>query len=165
MEALKAGKKAPSVELSTTAGHHFSLAEALRKGPVVLAFFKISCPVCQFTFPYLERIFQRTKGTNISVVGVSQNNLKDTQFFARQYGVTFPVVLDDPDRYEVSNAYGLTTVPTIFLISQDGTIEVSCVGFVKDDLLDIAKRLGDATKAPAVPVFAKNEDVPAFRAG
>ena len=55
-------------------------------------------------------------------VGVSQNGKKDTLAFLKEYGVTFPVLLDDPDSFAVSNAYGLTNVPTIFWIAQDGTI-------------------------------------------
>ncbi len=33
-----------------------SLEDILGKGPALLAFYKISCPVCQLTAPYLERL-------------------------------------------------------------------------------------------------------------
>ncbi len=55
---IQSGDKAPLFELRDAAGNEYSLAEALRKGPVIAAFFKISCPVCQFTFPFLERLFK-----------------------------------------------------------------------------------------------------------
>ena len=65
----------------------------------------------------------------------------------------------------MSNAYGLTNVPTIFWIAQDGEIEVSSVGWVKADFAEINRRMAEAGKlAPAV-VFQPGEDVRDFRAG
>ena len=53
MPTLSAGKTAPTFQLATTTGERLSLPEALADGPVLLAFFKVSCPTCQFTFPFL----------------------------------------------------------------------------------------------------------------
>src|ERR1035441_10668167 len=54
MAALTAGTKAPDFSLPAMDGSKFSLQEALQHGPVLAAFFKISCPVCQYAFPYFE---------------------------------------------------------------------------------------------------------------
>ena len=51
----------------------------------------------------------------------------------KEFGITFPILLDEREAYPVSNAYGLTNVPTIFWIAQDGEIEVSSVGWIKAD--------------------------------
>ena len=48
--------------------------------------------------------------------------------------------------YPASNAYGLTNVPTIFWIAQDGEIEVSSVGWVKADFEEINRRMADGGK-------------------
>jgi peroxiredoxin len=165
MAALGSGKKAPEFRLSLVNGGEFRLDQALEKGPVVLVFLKISCPVCQFALPYLERIHEAARGKHVSIVGVSQNNLKDTQFFNRQYGITFPVALDDPKAYAVSNAYGITNVPTIFYVGQDGTIEISSVGWAKNDVLEIARRVSEIGKMGEIPVIRPDEDVPGFRGG
>jgi len=53
MTALATGTKAPEFELKTLDGKKFSLRDELANGPVVLAFFKVSCPTCQYTFPFL----------------------------------------------------------------------------------------------------------------
>jgi hypothetical protein len=75
------------------------------------------------------------------------------------------VLLDDTDRYPVSNAYGLTNVPSIFWIAQDGEIEVSSVGWVKADFETISRKMAEAGKiAPAI-LFKRSEDVRDFRAG
>jgi peroxiredoxin len=163
--AIESGKSAPSFSLPLMSGGTFSLADALKQGPVVLAFFKISCPVCQFAFPYLERIHKAVKGKNVSIVGVSQNNKEDTTAFARQYGITFPIALDDPRKYPASNAYGITNVPTIFYVAPDQEIEVSSVGWSKDDIEQVAKRIGEQVRVEKIEVVHAGESVPAFRAG
>jgi peroxiredoxin len=165
MAAIEAGKQAPTFALPLTTGGDFSLAEALGHGPVVLAFFKISCPVCQFAFPYLERIHQAAKGKNVTIVGVSQNGREDTARFAEQYGITFPIALDNPRNYPVSNAYGLTNVPSVFYVAKDGEIDISSVGWSKGDLEQIARKIGEETRAGKIEVIRAGEDVPGFRAG
>ena len=165
MAALEAGQTAPAFSLPLSSGGNFSLAEALRRGPVVLAFFKVSCPVCQFAFPYIERIHQAAKGKNITIIGVSQNTRADTEAFAREFRLTLPIALDDPSRYPVSNAYGLTNVPSVFYIAKDGEIEVSSVGWSKADLEQIARQVGEQAPAEKVEFLRAGEDVPAFRAG
>ncbi len=56
MAALTAGTKLLSFLLPGLDGGNFSLQEALQRGPVLAVFFKVSCPTCQYTFPFLERI-------------------------------------------------------------------------------------------------------------
>src|SRR5262249_5365167 len=121
MPALNPGSTAPEISLPSLNGTgKISLSEARHRGPVIAAFFKISCPVCQFTFPYLERIHRAYGDSKVSVLGISQNNLEDSRSFAKEYNLTFPIALDDTRKYPVSNAYGLNTVPSVFLISPDG---------------------------------------------
>ena len=164
MAALTVGTKASDFELKAMDGQRFSLQEELAHGPVVLAFFKVSCPPCQYAFPFLERL-HKAYGQGVKLLGVSQNNAKDTAAFSKEFGVTFPILLDEIDEYPVSNAYGLTNVPTIFWIAQDGEIQVSSVGWVKADFAEINGKMADAGKiAPAV-MFKPGEDVRDFRAG
>src|ERR1035438_3058568 len=85
--------------------------------------------------------------------------------FNKEFGTTFPVVLDDTRSYPVSNAFGLTNVPTVFWIAQDGEIEVSSVGWLKTDFEEINRRMAEAGKAAPALVFKPGEDVRDFRAG
>lgn len=165
MAALEAGVTAPAFTLSGMSGEKVSLAESLKKGPVVAAFFKISCPVCQYAFPYLERIFRAYATSPVTVAGVSQNEKKETAAFAREYGVSFPLLLDDTSSYPVSNAYGLTNVPSIFLISPGGKVEFSSVGWSKRDLEELNARIARAVGAPPAQIFQPGEDVAEFKAG
>jgi len=164
MTALATGIKAPNFELKTLDGKPFSLAGSLTRGPVVLAFFKVSCPTCQYTFPPLERL-HKAYGAKAQLFGVSQNDAKETAAFVKEFGVTFPILLDDTRSYPVSNAYGLTNVPTIFWIAEDGEVEVSSVGWLKVDFEAINRKMAEAGKiAPAV-VFRPGEAVLDFKAG
>jgi peroxiredoxin len=165
MPALSAGLTAPDFQLHSLAGNPFSLQDALTRGPVVLVFFKISCPTCQYALPFYERLFQAYKGKHVTVAGVSQNNAEDTATFAKEFGITFPLLLDDPVTYSVSNAYGLTNVPTTFWIERDGEIGVSSVGWVKADFEDVNRRLSQAAAVAKAYVFRAGEDVRDYRGG
>lgn len=165
MAALSTGRLAPDFTLPVIDGKQFSLKDALTRGPVLAAFFKISCPVCQFAVPFLERIYKAYGRRNVTIIGVSQNNKKETASFLKQYGLTFPVLLDDTDTYPVSNAYGLTNVPSIFWIAQDGEIEISSVGWIRKDIDEINRKAATTSGEPLHPVFHTGEDVPDFRAG
>ncbi len=164
MPALTAGTAAPKINLPSTKGTKFSLEEALKRGPVAAAFFKISCPVCQFTLPYLERIYKAYPGGKVAIVGVSQDERNYTEEFAREYGITFPLLLDPLDRYPVSNAYDLTNVPTIFLID-GGEVKLSIIGWDKQDMDVLNAEVARSTGVPVRPLFRKGEDVPASKAG
>jgi peroxiredoxin len=166
MPALEAGVQAPEIELHYLDGSKFSLKEARKKGPVVAAFFKVSCPVCQLAFPYLERVFKAyEKSGKFTFVGVSQDNAADTKAFNREFGVTFPVLLDPAGKYPVSKAYGLTNVPTVFLISVDGGIEFSSVSWSKADVEELSRRLALVSDATPAPVFHSAEKVPEYKPG
>jgi len=165
MAALTTGTKAPELELKTLDGKPSSLTAELARGPVVLVFFKVSCPTCQYALPFYERLYKAYGHKGVTLVGVSQNDAKDTAAFNKEFGVTFPVLLDDPHSYPVSNAYGLTNVPTIFWIAQDGEIEVSSVGWVKADFEEINRRMAGAGKTAPAAMFKSGEDVRDFRAG
>lgn len=166
MTHVNAEQSAPGFSLKGLDGKNYSLDTLRQKGPVLAAFFKISCPVCQFTFPFLERLYQRYGGDNVTFLGVSQDDAKATANFARDYRVTFPMVLDEREKgYPASNAYGLTNVPTIFLIDTDGTVRVSSMGFVKNDFERMAAELAEARRIGPAPLFRANESVPANRPG
>jgi peroxiredoxin len=165
MTALSTGTLAPDFTLPDMDNRQFSLKNALARGPVLAVFFKISCPVCQFALPFLERVYKAYGNRNVTIIGISQNDKKDTAAFIKQYGLTLPVLLDDTRTYPASNAYGLTNVPSIFWITQEGEIEISSVGWVRDDLNEINRRAAETTGGPARPLFRAGEDVPDFQAG
>jgi peroxiredoxin len=166
MPALEAGIRAPEIKLTSLDGQKFSLQDALKRGAVVAAFFKVNCPVCQFSFPYIEKIFKAYgQSGKFALVGISQNDAADTRAFNREYGITFPILLDEKGKYPASNAYGLTNVPTVFLISTDGEIESSSVGWSKKDIEQLNQKLAELAGKPAARLFSAGERVPDYKPG
>lgn len=151
----EAGERAPVFRLpqldgGDNGGGDISLAEVAAQGPALLAFFKISCPVCQLAFPFLERIHRAGK---VRIYGVSQNDAADTRGFAKRYGTTFPMLLDSQKSgFPVSNAYGISNVPTIFQIERDGSIGQAIVGWRKQEMA-------------ALGAIREGENVPEWKAG
>lgn len=164
MTHIVAGNIAPGFSLKSLDQKEYSLHTLLERGPVVAAFFKISCPVCQFTFPFLERLYKRYGSSRVTFLGISQDDANSTRKFASEYGVTF-TMLRDEDGYPISNAYGLTNVPTIFLIEPDGKVKVSSTGFDKKDLETIASQLAERRKIALTPLFRPDEVIPANKPG
>jgi len=147
---------APDFDLSSLSGERKTLAGLLASGPVVLAFFKVTCPTCQLTFPFLERLHQ---GGKARIVAISQDDAAATSNFNQRFGVTFTTLLDPKDNgYRVSNAYRITDVPTLFVVEPDGSVSHTVAGFDKATLDSLAGRF-------TTPVFTSQDRVPIFRPG
>ena len=117
-------------------------------------------------FPFLQRLYEAHGMLTVTIVGISQNEKKDTSAFIKQYGVTFPILLEDTHSYPVSNAYGLTNVPSIFWIAEDGEIEVSSVGWIRKDIEELNQRAASASGDGSIlSLFQPGEPVADFRAG
>ena len=164
MTKILTGHAAPQFSLSGVDGKRHSLTEALQHGPAVIAFFKVSCPVCQFTFPYLERIYQSCKSNGIAFWGISQDDARDTREFNHEYGITFPGLIDE-ENYRVSNQYGLTNVPTVLLVAPDGKVRLSFTGFDKQGLEKVSQQLAEHSHAVPTPLFRPDEIVPDYKPG
>lgn len=164
MPMLMAGQPAPAFQLTTTHGEPLSLPVALGKGPLLLAFFKVSCPTCQYTFPFLERLHQQLTGKKAQVWGVAQDNAQHAAQFANTLGVTFPILIDDAP-YKISRQYGLAHVPSIFLIAPDGRIELTSEGFCKTEMLAMQKSLLQTNSIVPAALFPPSERVPEYKPG
>jgi cytochrome c biogenesis protein CcmG/thiol:disulfide interchange protein DsbE len=164
MSVLGVGRPAPQFGLSAIDGKKYSLQEGLKHGPVLAAFFKIACPTCQYTFPFLERLYQQLRSSGVQIWGISQDGVRDSERFAEEYSVTFPILIDDYP-YKLSRAYGLEYVPSIFLIAPEGIIAIESEGFAKRDLLEIQKSLAQALSASVGALFQPSEKVPDYKLG
>jgi len=164
MAKVRTGNKAPNFDLKDLNGKRVSLHEALARGPVVAAFFKVSCPTCQFTFPFLERLFKAYGSDRTTFLAISQDDARDTREFGTEYGVTFPALLDD-DGFPASNDYGITNVPTFYLIDPNGTVQVDSVGFDKKALETISEKLVRFLGRPVAAVFKPGEVIPDSKPG
>ena len=153
---LEAGTRAPDFRLEMLPGGEMTLAEILAGGPALLAFFKISCPICQLTIPFLERIHAAAA---LRIFGISQNDAAETREFNREFGVTFPTLLDSEERgFPASEEYGISSVPTLFLVEPGGVIARVIEGWRKKEMESLAGRAGAG-------LFRPGEYVPEWKAG
>ena len=114
---------------------------------MLLVFYKVSCPTCKLTLPFLHRV-------KIQTIGISQDNAQATAKFTQQFGVNIPSLLDpEEEGHAVSNAYGVHHVPTLFVVNESGAVVERIGGFDKDAL----ERLGVE--------FGREETVPEFKPG
>lgn len=159
MPLTAVGERAPEFRLRNLAGGHTTLADVLPSAPALLAFFKVTCPVCQLTFPFLERIHAEARPGSLAIYGIAQDEADWARDFNKRFGITFPTLLDtDKDRYAASNAYGIVTVPAMFLVESDGTVSRVIEGFDRRALEEIAGQAG-------VNPFRSGEYVPEWKAG
>jgi len=166
MNALTHGAHAPQFSLALAdSAKIFTLNAALQRGPALLAFFKISCPVCQLTFPFLERLYRAYGDGKFTLAGISQDSAAQTLEFAERYGVTFPIAVDAAGKYPVSNAYGLTNVPTLFWISPSGTIELTSAGWVKADFEKLNEFAAVTSGVPSKLLIHAEEKIPDYKPG
>ena len=153
---LAPGSTAPDFRLPRLDGGTATLQEVIANGPAVIAFYKTTCPVCQFTFPFLERIH---KAGTLPVYAVSQDDAEDTREFNREFGLTLPTLLDSGrSGYAVSEAFGISSVPSAFLIERDGGIARVIEGWSKRDIESLGGLAG-------AEVFRQGENVPEWKAG
>jgi peroxiredoxin len=152
---LSTGEPAPSFRLQTLDGAVVTSEGILAKGPALFAFYKASCPVCQLTLPFLNRL----QGGAVQVFTVSQDSPDTAREFNEAFDLTLPALIDPAaGNYPASNLFGLTHVPSLFLIEPDGRIAMASVGFYKKDLESLADRAG-------LPIFRAGERVPEAKSG
>ncbi len=161
---IAVGETAPAFELAGIDGKRYLLTDALANGSLLAVFFKVTCPTCQFTLPFIERLYQEFQAKGIQIWGISQDTRCDSQRFAEQFGLTFPLLLDE-EPYETSQEYGLVYVPTLFLINREGQVEISGDGFSKSDLLEIQHSFAKYFDANPGEFFRAGEKLPEYKPG
>ena len=157
---LKVGDRAPGFTLRDYEGNEFSLENL--EGYKLLVFYKVTCPTCQLTLPFVERMF-RSYGDRIHFLGVVQDPAEEARKFAGDYGLTFPQLIDAPE-YKTSVDYDVMVVPTIYLIDPEGKIAFVEESFVKASLEELNRKLAEISGKEVNPLF-EDVSVPAFKAG
>ena len=164
---IAAGQAAPPFSLGSTDGKTRSLREGLAQGPVLTAFFKVSCPVCQYAFPFLERMYRQLRSAGAKepqIWGIVQDDAGHGKSFSKEFGITFPILTDE-EPFELSSEYGLNFVPSIFLITPNGKVEIASDGFTRVDLVAMQKSLATHYSVNPPALFQPSDRVPEFKPG
>ena len=154
MAALEPGEAFPHIDLETESGDRF----VARPGETVYGFFKTTCPTCEMTWPYFDRIRQiGAKG--LRTFAVSQDGRAETAEFNHRLGVAIET-LYDPEPWKGSSALGLTNVPTLFHVGANGRIRETIVGFQRPRLESLARRAAKISGRPEARLFRIGDRIP-----
>lgn len=117
---MLAGAPAASFPVKALSGAPDSL-ENYRGKVVLVNLWATWCPPCRAEIPALETLYREYRSKGFVVVGIDQGeSAKVAGDFARKYGVTYPVLLDDGQQY--GRAYSALGLPTSILVDRSGKI-------------------------------------------
>jgi thiol-disulfide isomerase/thioredoxin len=161
----RTGEVAPPFELPLAgSGERVSLADLMaRGGETLLVWMKTTCPTCQLALPFLERIHARIAARgDRRVVVISQDPPADIARFRVEFGCPTVPVLSEPEPYEAADRYGVTNLPTLFLVAAGGKVKGADVGFNRQNLEDLALRFAGMSE-----LFTEQEleELPPLRPG
>jgi peroxiredoxin len=93
--ALGAGEYAPDFSLPDGDGKEFSSESLLRKGPLVVTFYRgFWCPYCNMDLQAIEAVLDRIKSLGVSLVAISPQTQPYSRKVRRDNRLSFPVLSD-----------------------------------------------------------------------
>lgn len=140
----KAGDKSVNFVLNDLDGERIEL-EGLQGKGVFVNFWGTYCPPCEKEMPIMEDLYAEYKDQGVEIVAVNVNEPELTvERFVDRYGLSFPVVIDKG--MNVSDAYGISPLPTTVLIDEHGTIvHVHTGGMTEPMIRDFMERIKPGT--------------------
>lgn len=118
---------APDFAAPDLRGQAVSLS-SLRGKVVVVNVWTTWCPPCRQEMPSMERLAAHFRGRDFQLLAVSQDegDREKVEAFARELGLTFPVLLD-PQR-QVGERFGVWGYPETFVIDRNGYVVERVIG-------------------------------------
>ncbi len=101
---------------------------------VVLDLFATWCPPCQLSIPYLQLLYNTYSRSDLQIISVDIDET-ESQSLVSQFRSDEQmdwIVSLDPDGFIIST-YGQSSIPTFYIIDQQGYIEWSVSGFSEED--------------------------------
>lgn len=152
------GKVGPPIKGQCLDGSSFDLAEAVKKGPVVVYFISTTCPVTEEATRFYSRLARAYQ--NATLVGVANDGKEGVSEWNKKHKVPFKIVLDP--EYKVIEKYNVKAAPTTFLIDKNGLVLKTWYGYslgylqeangMVARLLKVKTASVDFTGAPKQPV-------------
>lgn len=141
------GAKAPELKTDTIWINSTPLTLASLKGKVVmLDFWAFDCEECAAAMPHVLDLYKKYGKDGLVIIGVHTpridyekdvNKLKDA---VTKKGIQYPVVVDN--KYSIWSDYLCDAWPNVFVIDQDGVIQLSHTGVGRyDDIEKVVQKL------------------------
>lgn len=145
-ELLKPGTTAPDFKLRTPDGKQFKFSK-LKNKYIVLDFWASWCPDCRKDAPNILRMYNEFHQKGVEFVGVSfDTDVKAWQDGIAKYNIPYVQVSELKKFHDtdISKAYGVKWIPSMYLIGKDGKV---ILGTVLSDKLE--KTLTELTASKA----------------
>lgn len=105
-EARKAGEQAPDFTLPDALGNAVTLSHLLRKGPVVITFYRGEwCPYCNLQLRAYQQILPQIQAFGASLIAISPQTPDHSLSMAEKQALTFAVLSDVGN--QVARQFGL----------------------------------------------------------
>lgn len=150
---IAAGAVAPSFALPDAVTGE-TVTDPWRDGRTVVVFFKVTCPVCKMV---ASKVTALAEG-GARVVAVGEDPPAALQRYAAAEGQRV-TTLSEAAPYRVSDAYGVSSVPTLFLVEPDGTVADAVGGWDRIRWNAVAAACG------AAAISVEGDGLPVFRPG
>ena len=132
---LADGETAPSPELPKLEGHGEGSLKEYRGKWVLVNFWASWCIPCRDEAPELQKFQEEHGGKNFTVVGIDTQDLSDDgSKFAREYGLTYPLLHDGNG--DNGHEFGTTGVPENYLLEPNGKLAWDTPGPVDSTILE-----------------------------
>ncbi|MGC6491696.1 MAG: TlpA family protein disulfide reductase [Myxococcota bacterium] len=136
------GRTAPAFDAEMLDGGTFSL-ENERGTPIVLSFWASWCGPCRLELPALDALQKTRDDITIYAVNVDRDPNR-ARGFLKQVPMELPVVWD-PDSIALGQ-YDVLSMPTMFLIDENGTVKFRKTGFSQQNgLKELEAALAELT--------------------
>ncbi len=107
---LEAGQQAPEFSAKDAEGNVFALSEELKKGPVVLIFYRGQwCPVCNRHLSEIQENLENIMAKGARVVAISPEKPDYLEKTAEKTGAKFSLLYDE--NYKIADAFDVTFLP------------------------------------------------------
>ncbi len=95
-EARKVGETAPDFTLKNASGHDISLSDELKKGPVILNWYRGGwCPYCNLALNYLQRYLLQFKGYGAQLIAITPETPDQSLSTKEKNSLEFEVLTDE----------------------------------------------------------------------
>ncbi|MBU1078275.1 MAG: TlpA family protein disulfide reductase [Spirochaetes bacterium] len=146
---LKKGDKAPKILLYDLQNKFFKSGNVFNKKIVVVNFWATYCKPCEKETPELIKMAKEYKDKDVVILFVSldKEGSKKVSPFLKEHKFEIPSEDVLLDIYKITaQKYGVTKLPSLFVVDKNGKITYSCVGYKKSNLENVNRTLEELTK-------------------
>lgn len=114
----------------------------------LICFVKEDCGTCNTAAPVLEAL-HKAYGSIVPVLLISQSG-DDTKIFAERHSLSMPLL--DDRACKIAFEWDIESVPSVFLMAEDGRVLSQFEGFIRPDWEALAAEMSTLTALPAAQI-------------